>query len=61
MSNLNNNKRKAIEFYRMAYLGEAGKGVDLYVGEDYIQHNPDVANGKEGFISYFDRMAKEYP
>jgi len=30
-------------------------------GDKYIQHNPDVANGVQGFIDYFDRMQTEYP
>ncbi len=55
------NKENAIAFYRMAYLGEPQKAVDLYVGDDYIQHNPDVADGTQGFIDYFDRMQREYP
>lgn len=58
---LETNKQNAIEFYRMAYMGEARKAVELYIGDEYIQHNPDVADGTEGFIAYFERMQSEYP
>ena len=55
------NKRNAIEFYRMAYLGDPVEAVKRYVGDVYIQHNPKVKNGKEGFIEYFEKMSNEYP
>lgn len=55
------NKKHAIAFYRTAYLGNPRKAVEQYVGEDYIQHNPNVANGKQGFIDYFEAMARDYP
>ena len=55
------NKKSAIAFYRTAYLGEPKKAVVLYVGQEYIQHNPDVADGTQGFIDYFERMQREYP
>lgn len=55
------NKKNAIEFYKMAYEGNPGRAVALFVGPEYIQHNPLVGNGKEAFIKYFDRMANEYP
>ncbi|WP_458626702.1 nuclear transport factor 2 family protein [Winogradskyella sp. PC D3.3] len=58
---LEKNKENAIAFYRMAYEGNPAKAVELYVGEDYIQHNPLVANGPQAFIDYFNRMQKEYP
>ncbi len=59
--NTENNKKNAIEFYRMSYEGNPGKAVELYVGNEYIQHNPLVGNGIEPFIAYFEDMAKEYP
>lgn len=60
-SNLEANKQNAIAFYRTAYLGNPAEAVAKYVGSEYIQHNPDVANGPAGFIEYFERMAREYP
>ncbi len=62
MSNhLAQNKRNAIAFYEMAYLGDPRRAVELYVGHEYIQHNPDVEDGVKGFIAYFERMQREYP
>ena len=58
---LEKNKDNAIAFYRMAYERNPRKAVGLYIGSEYIQHNPDVADGTEGFISYFERMQREYP
>ncbi len=58
---LNQNKENAMQFYRMAYEGNPRQAVELYVGDRYIQHNPLVKDGKEGFIEYFERMQKEYP
>lgn len=55
------NKVNAIAFYRTAYLGNPTKAVEQYVGDEYIQHNPAVRNGKQGFIDYFDEMARDYP
>ncbi|MEQ9300903.1 MAG: ester cyclase [Cyclobacteriaceae bacterium] len=58
---LEQNKKNAIAFYQMAYDGEPAKAIELYIGSEYIQHNPDVADGTKGFIDYFKRMRKEYP
>ncbi len=55
------NKINAVAFYKMAYEGEPKKAVNLYVGDNYIQHNPLVGNGKQSFIDYFEKMAQEYP
>ena len=59
--NLEENKQNAIAFYKMAYEGNPTKAVELYVGKEYIQHNPMVGNGHQPFIDYFKRMHKEYP
>ena len=60
-NSLEDNKQNAIAFYKTAYDGEPRKAVEQYVGNEYIQHNPLVGDGKEPFITYFERMAKEYP
>jgi len=59
--NLEQNKQNAIAFYKMAYEGNPKKAITLYVGDTYIQHNPAVANGTQGFIDYFERMQTEFP
>lgn len=41
------NKQNAMAFYRTAYLGGPEKAVDMYVGAEYIQHNPLVGDGKQ--------------
>ena len=58
---LETNKRNAVDFYRTAYLGDPAKAVELYVGAEYIQHNPLVSDGRAAFIEYFKEMAKDYP
>ena len=58
--NLEKNKKNAIEFYKMSFDGDPRKAVELYVGTEYIQHNPLVGDGTEPFIAYFEKMAKEY-
>lgn len=55
------NKKNAIEFYRMAYMGKPAEAIQKYVGAEYIQHNPDVEDGKSGLVDYFEQMDREYP
>lgn len=37
------------------------EAADTYLGEVYIQHNPQVANGKAGFVELFDQMVQQHP
>ena len=61
-SQLETNKQNAIAFYDMMFNQcEPRRAIDDYVGDVYIQHNPHVADGKQAFIEYFERMAADYP
>ena len=61
-SALERNKRNVVAFYDLMFNQcKPAEAVDQFVGAEYIQHNPRVADGKAAFIDYFLQMAKEYP
>jgi predicted SnoaL-like aldol condensation-catalyzing enzyme len=56
------NKSNAIAFYDLMFNQcKPAEAIEKYVGDVYIQHNPEVADGKQAFIDYFTRMAAGYP
>jgi predicted SnoaL-like aldol condensation-catalyzing enzyme len=53
MSDLEANKRTAVEFYELAFNGkQPEQAVEKYVGSQYIQHNPQAPDGTEAFIGF---------
>ncbi len=59
---LTHNKDSAIAFYDLMFNQcQPRKAIETYVGDRYIQHNPEVADGKDAFIAYFEKMARDYP
>jgi predicted SnoaL-like aldol condensation-catalyzing enzyme len=62
MPDLEANKANVVAFYELVFNDcRPHEAIERFAGGDYIQHNPHVATGKQGFIEYFERMAREWP
>ena len=56
------NKQNAIAFYELMFNDcQPAEALRRYAGPEYIQHNPHVADGAQGFVNYFERMQRLYP
>lgn len=62
MDKLERNKQNVKAFYDLMFnQNKPAEAIATYAGDEYIQHNPHVGDGKKAFIAYFERMAQEYP
>jgi len=56
------NKSNAVAFYALMFNDcLPAEAIAKYAGSSYTQHNPHVGDGRQAFIDYFEKMAKDYP
>ncbi|MBX3302161.1 MAG: ester cyclase [Nitrospira sp.] len=56
------NKKLVRDFYELAFnQHRPTEAAKKYIGEQYIQHNPNVPNGAEAFYGFFEGFFKEHP
>jgi predicted SnoaL-like aldol condensation-catalyzing enzyme len=60
-SQLEANKRVAIEFYDAAINRKDFAAASQYLGSRYTQHNPTAADGPEGLRGFIDFLKSRYP
>lgn len=63
-SDISHAERIVVDFYDKIFVqhgGDVRKVATQYVHEDYIQHNPWVATGREAFINAFTQVVKKRP
>lgn len=55
------NKKIVYDFWREVLEGGHLELAPNYMAEGYIQHNPNVPTGRQGFLDFFSKFAKPYP
>jgi predicted SnoaL-like aldol condensation-catalyzing enzyme len=59
---LDRNKNNAVAFYTTAFNDKNPRlAVELYGGEEYIQHNPLAPNGFDAFIGFVQSFTTAFP
>ncbi|MFK7997366.1 MAG: nuclear transport factor 2 family protein [Granulosicoccus sp.] len=53
------NKELVTNFYNEVVLNAGYEKLDTFVGETYIQHNPDIADGKEALRDLLKSLVPE--
>ena len=61
MNQIQTNKSLVEQFCTTVFINHDLSNFERFLKEDYIQHNPDIAQGREGFRSFFEQTFKAMP
>ena len=58
---LETNKRLVYDFWREVFEARHMDKATKYLSESYIQHNPNVASGRQAFVEFFSKVGPPQP
>ncbi|ALG10400.1 nuclear transport factor 2 family protein [Kibdelosporangium phytohabitans] len=62
MSDVEQNKRTVLAFVDMAFNAHKPReAADRYIGAEYVQHDPHVADGPDGFVTSLSGYLERFP
>ena len=62
MSDIERNKQTVVDYYELAFNDKQPElAVEKYLGQQYIQHNPQAPDGAEAFIGFVRGFAGQFP
>lgn len=61
MNDPKKNKELVKDFCETVFVNHDLRSLDRFMRDDYIQHNPDVPQGKAGFKQFFKKTFKAIP
>jgi predicted SnoaL-like aldol condensation-catalyzing enzyme len=55
------NKQTVLAFYEAGPINKDVEAALQLLGDRYVQHNPLIADGREGFTAFLGHLAAEFP
>ena len=56
------NKANVLEFYDLVFnQHKVQEAVSKHIGKEFLQHNPDVADGSQAFLDTFTPFVEKFP
>ncbi len=55
------NKKTVLAFYEAGLKRRDFQAASQYIGPRYVQHNPLIADGIEGFKAFLDSLSERFP